>query len=373
LQAKVKRAEEEVDLREGFAALAARWKTLLLAALIGGIVFFAISKLLPKTYASAAIIYVQENSLMAGLQRQLPFPLPGKTGDQSGYLRSLLESASLRQAVLAQLSLEQKRQLAGRAATDEEKLDRNLADRISIKQDQNQAINIIAQAPNPQLAALLANALLDDLSGRIAASSSHSADFIGDKIKQTDKALQEAEGELLQFQQKNDVALIDEETKALVQQLSDFDSQLLQQDMELQQVSSELANGGDPARLIQLQVRKKSLDSSIGFLKGEIEKLRKKLADAPAVALHYARIQRNIAVLDKTYQILTEQYQLAMISQHGQGGDFQIIDRARPNSLPAAPRARVNGVFGALLGFLLGIILVLRKNGSRPLPAKHQE
>src|SRR4030067_1216828 len=116
--------------------------------------------------------------------------------------------------------------------------------------------------------------------------------------------------------------------------LAELDGRALGVEVQLREIESELANSGELNALVQLEVRKKALQESKQFLDARIEEIQRSMGELPVVTLRYARLQRNVVVLSKTYELLTEQYQLATISQHGEDGDYQIIDRARPVGAP---------------------------------------
>ena len=76
------------------------------------------------------------------------------------------------------------------------------------------------------------------------------------------------------------------------------------------------------------------------------------------MAADYARLERNIAVYSKTFEILNQQYQLERITQKGEDGDYQIVDRAQPDPKPVAPRKSTNAAVGGVLCFMLTAALI---------------
>jgi uncharacterized protein involved in exopolysaccharide biosynthesis len=159
------------------------------------------------------------------------------------------------------------------------------------------------------------------------------------------------------------VADIDEMSKEMIRQLGELDGRLIVLDQELQAVISELSNAGRMNVLVEQEVRRRALESSKEYLVARREELHKQLTKLPAVGAEYVRLQRDVMVLTKVFELLTEQYQLTSITQKGEDGDYQIIDRARPNHKKVAPRTMVNTALGGFLTFILaGIAINLREN-----------
>jgi uncharacterized protein involved in exopolysaccharide biosynthesis len=368
-------SSEDLDMDAITAPLRARWKLIVLGVVLGGAIAFGVSNMLPKTYQSSATIYVQQDSLMSGMLRQLPIQIgSGQAGDQSGYMMSLLQSDTILDRVATSLKLASNRDFTHGDQLEYDLFIKRLKDSVSVKQDKNGGILLSVDASKPALASDIANSMLDNLGRMVVNSSQRKADFVAARLDDTSADLHKSEDEMLKFQQQHDVAFVDEETKDVIKQLSDMEGNLLAQDMEIKRTDSELANGGDLNSLVALQVRKKSLESGRSLLGHRVEKLRGMLSKAPAVGLQYGRLARNIAMQTKKYELLEEQYQLAAISQHGKDGDYQVVDRARPKSRPVAPRMLLNTILGAMLGFALTATRAIRSaGGTAKLTEPHLE
>jgi uncharacterized protein involved in exopolysaccharide biosynthesis len=178
---------------------------------------------------------------------------------------------------------------------------------------------------------------------------------------------------MLVFAQHNDIAQIDEQTKGIIKQLGDLDARLLALDVELQDVASQLSNAGELNSLVDLEVRRKAIESSRSFILTQRDDLRAQLGHLPEVAVTYARLERKIVLLGKTYELLTQQYQLARITQQGEDGDYQIIDHARPELRPVAPRRGVLSVAGGALALVVACFgIILRRSEDRRKAARRR-
>ena len=359
----------EIDLGDVASRLMVRWRILLFTFIIGALAAFCVSSLLPKKYESCATIYAQQNSLSSSLLRDLPTGLISSGGGSSGYLGVLLRSDTMLRRVIYTLNLTKNRNFCQSKQIDIDKVIKRLKESVTVAENKNGSIDIVVRASNPKLAAKIANAILDNLGMLVSTGSERKTDFISEKLIEVNRKLHLAEDDLLRFQKKNDVASIDEETQSMITQLSELDAKSVASEMELREVNSELANSGELDTLVGLEVRKKSVESSKQYLDKRIAELQEKMSDVPAVAIQYARLQRKLSTLNKTYELLTEQYQLASISQHGEDGDYTVIDRARPVKEPVSPRRMLNTAIGGMIGLFIGAFAAVRANKS-PYPRR---
>lgn len=364
METKEREHEELVDLSDLVLPVLARWKLLLAMMVLGAIVAFAVSRSLPKTYQATAVVYPKQSRPGMDLLRGLPIAMGGDSGS-SGYLITVLQSETLRKSVMDKLRLASDRRFSeGKRMTTEDAL-AALKRMVDVKETRSGGITIVVQARNPYLAARIANALLDGLDRMVVRTSKRKADFISEKLADTSRDLEEAEDRLLAFQERNDIAVLDDETKGLIDQLTQLDSRLLVMDVDLQGVRSQLENAGELSDLVDLQVRLKALEASRQYVLETRERLQSRLVQLPAIAATYGRLKRNLAVLTKTYEVLTEQYQLARITQQGEDGDYQIVDRALPKTRKVAPRNMANAAVGGVIGGLFGLTVLTLHRPSR--------
>lgn len=364
METKERETDELVDFSGLVWPLFERWKLILLFALVGAAVGFGISRIIPKTYVAKALVYPKQSDTSSQLLRGLPISI-GSDRSYSGYILTLLQSETLLSSVADKLHLSAQRDFTfGKSLKPEEVLER-LRKQITVVENKNGSIQIAVKAANPYLAATIANSMLDRLDKMVIRTSRRKVDFILQKLEETTRDLQKAEDEMLAFQERYDVTAIEEQTTGLIDQLTGLDGRLLVIDVELEEVRSRLANSGELNSLIEDQVRQKALEASRKRIVEARSRLQEKMLALPSVAVKYGRLKRRIAVLSKTFELLTEQYQLARITQQGEDGDYQIIDRARPKTKKVAPRTLVNTAAGGFLGGLLGAVIVTWSRAAR--------
>lgn len=360
------RTSDEIDLIQMLAPLTARWKLLLVIGFLGCVGGFLYSRTLPRIYASSATIYVQQTQGAAGVLRNLPVSLGSSSGGTSyGYILTLLRSESLRKLAILKLKLlDDPKFTYSEKLTDIQALGR-LSKMVSVLDGKDGSIALGAEARDPDLAANIVNTMVDGLGKLVQTASTRKADFIEHKLNTTSNDLARAEEEMSKFMETHDVAMIDEQTKGMIQQLGELDIRLLDLDAKLQSLDSNLTNEGDLNRLVDKEVERKSLEQSRNYIAGERDKLKAQIDKLPEVGTQYIRIQRKITVLDKTFEMLTEQYQMARITQKGEDGDYQVIDRAWPNLRKVAPKTISICLMGGIAADAVVIVLIFLLDRSR--------
>ncbi|MCE5315052.1 MAG: GNVR domain-containing protein [Armatimonadota bacterium] len=360
--------EDEIDLALLAAPLIARWKPLLAIAVICSIVAFFCSRAFPKVYESKASLYVQQSSTTSSLLSKLPIAISGG-GSNNGYFVTILQSDALRKMTMSRLKLLSNPHFVGnRPATEIDGL-KALGKMVSVEESKNGAISVTVQARSPKLAANIANTLVDGLGRLVTTASARKSDFIEKRLQETARDMDKAEDDMCEFMQNNRVAAIDEQTQGMVAQLGQLDARLLDVDAQIQGINGNLASAGDLNDLVESEVQKKSLSKERDFVISERDKLNKQLENLPAVAVKYARIKRRVEVLNGTYQLLMEQYQMANIARKGEDGDYQIIDRAFPNPQKVAPSNLLNAIAGGMLGLFAASVVILFR--ARSTNRKH--
>ncbi|MEN6356357.1 MAG: GNVR domain-containing protein [Armatimonadota bacterium] len=346
--------DPEVDLREQVRKWRARWK-LLLAFILGGMALaFIYTKMQPNIYESKASLYVKSTSSTAGLLADLPIGLSqGSSG--SGYIIALLKSETMYRRVIVQLNLLQSHAFADRRVCNIPSAVEELSRSAMVHEEKDGTISLIVRSRSPELSAKIANAMVGNLGTMVITVSKKKTDFIQGKMTGTLRDLEKAENDLMIFQKRNSIASIDDQTKAMITELSELDSKLVELDVQQQDIRSQLANSGDLNDLVGLEVELKSLESSRSFLENKRTDLQKKLETLPQMGLEYMRLQRRVASLTKTYELLLQQYEMESISQRGEDGDYQIIDKAHPNKQKVAPSAARNAVLGGMIGLMVSM------------------
>ena len=352
------------------------WKLIVFATVLCALVAVAVTPLLPKKYDAHCTIFARSKSgMLSSLSLQLPgspLNLMASGSSSSDYLAAVLNSDIHAGRVARQLGLKYRPDFAGkrREILSDYRIAEKLKKCVIIMDDRRSSLRITAITRSPILSARIANEYALQLRGSVNTAGRKKRDFISRQLEETEKALDAAAKELKEFQDKSRAVDLDEQTKAAITSLADLQGELTAAQVELREVESDLRTGGDPAALAKLKSRRLALESRIEYLQGTIGNYEAQLAKLPTVAMHLARLKRNVEVQQKIYEIMTEQYQLANLSEESEDEMFEIVDPAVPAEKPCAPKTSVNLATGVLAGLVLGSVLAVRAERRRAYRAK---
>ncbi len=341
--------------------LLAHWKTILIISFCGAVLAYGISWIVPQKYESSATIYVHAEPLGASAMAASMLGIPLSNRNTAGYIMSVMEGRPMKRLVAQSLD-----------AADAKKL-RLSIDPLPIRVEEDQrrgCLVLVCRTYNPHLASKIANQVLDNLSTLMVSSSTHKTKYLAKRLEETQSELDKAGNDLRRFEEKNTLSMISQDTKPLIDRLTSIETELMVRDTSLRAMDSELATAVDPEVLLNLKVRRQAEQSARDYIAKQANELRQQVSTLPAIAQQYAVLQRRIAVLGKTFEILSQEYQTARLTQVGEDGDYEIIERAEPVFEPVSPRKFWTAVMGAVLAFLVTWSCLYVRTGTPGKSAK---
>ncbi len=235
--------EEEISLVDFIKVLRKRRAyiiTIFLLAIIGAYLF---SKISPKVYSAKAVILLpSEKGSSISTQLLQSLPVTGIVGLPSGiganYV-AILKSRSAAEYVVKKLNLE--KEYEGNSI---QQVITVLQKSVKINDTKENTIEITAEAKSPQLAADISNtyvSALKEIASRFMLSSAQREKaFLEKRLKETEKLLSEAESRLKAFQNRYKLISISDETKALIENMANIQSQKESTQIELSTVNSQI-------------------------------------------------------------------------------------------------------------------------------------
>lgn len=109
------------------------------------------------------------------------------------------------------------------------------------------------------------------------------------------------------------------------------------------------------ASILQLETNIKGYSAKINTLREVIGQYDRELEKLPGQGLELARLERQVAVDQNIYVLLTEKLEETKISEAGQKETVRVVDNAIEPEFPISPRKRLNLLLGAIIGLGLGI------------------
>lgn len=232
-----------------------------------------------------------------------------------------------------------------------------------VKETEEDLISISVEDEDPEMAAEIANAAVEELD-RInrevgMSSGQRTRVFIDKRLSESKDELDSIEQELKRFQETTTVIKLDDQSKAIIEAVSSVKGQILIKEVELKTLLS-FSTPENP---------------QVHTLKSQIDELRKQLASffdskkangdifiptgrLPALGYQYAKLLRDAKAQAAVYEFLTQQHEMAKIEEAKDTPTVQIIDHARPPQRKAKPKRAVIVVLMTVLAFLLSIFSI---------------
>jgi capsule polysaccharide export protein KpsE/RkpR len=350
-----------------------RRRTLLRAALVAMLVSTLLAFILPATYTSTAELMPPDSqsstgaAMMAALAGKSGAGLAGMATDLLGLKSSgalfmgVLRSETAQDRVIEQFNL--KKVYGKRRLIDaRQKLDDNTA----VSEDKKSGIiSISVSDHNPQRAAAMANAYIDQLNSLIAQLSTSAAHrehmFLEERLKVAKTDLDRAANDLAQFSSKNNTLDIQTEGKAMLDAASTLAGQLVVAQSELEGLRQIYSDGNARVKAMNARVTelRKQLDRLGGTQNGAgknedpaAPNLPGGLAlkspstlsssvgksipfptihNLPLLGAKYSDYYRNAKIQETVFELLTEQNELAKVEEAKETPSVKVLD---PGAVP---------------------------------------
>src|SRR5690349_21149227 len=324
-------------------------------------------------------------AMMAAMAAKAGGGLAGVAGDLLGLKSSgalfigVLRSQTSQDRLIQQFDL--RRVYGTRLIVDARtRLDEN----TSISEDRKSGIiSISVTDHNPQRAAALANAYVDELNSLVTDLSTSSAHrervFLEERLKVAKRDLATAVNELAQFSSKNNTLDIQQEGKAMLDAAGTIAGEMIAAQSQLEGLRQIYTDNN--SRVRSLQARVASLRKQLEKLGGKQEdgdnvaapkgghtgEQAAETASMPYPSIHslpllgakYADYYRRAKIQETVFELLTEQYELAKVEEAKETPSVKVLDPAlKPERKSFPPRLLVMflGTFLALSVCVVGVV-----------------
>jgi len=115
-------------------------------------------------------------------------------------------------------------------------------------------------------------------------------------------------------------------------------------------------------QIFSLKTMHESLGAKEKSLKEVIDKYNQKLSGLPQKSIELIRLERDVQVNSKIYEMVKERYEEIKIREAGQTGMVRIVDRAIPPLYPVLPKVKLNLVLGILFSLFFGFGLAFARS-----------
>ena len=339
---------EELSLLDIFMIVwRGKWLIICITFLFGAAsVFTALS--LPLTYRAECRILTQKGGSsfggLAGIADLVGFSSISSSGQM---IVGLLKGNSVVDAIIDKFNLMQELSIDIRTAARA-----TVLGGLETYEDSRSGIlNIAYIDKNPQRAADMANAFVDELQKRLRELSVTDAQqrmrFFESQLMQAQQELNTAESELINYQQSRGVIAFESQTGAILASINSLRNRIAAKNVEISTLSSYARRDNPRLRLAQseLDARTKELkkredeqqraDRWSGHTSGD---LLSSIGQVPELGIEYQRYMRNLRFATAKYELMLRQYENARLSEANDLSTIMILDRATPPDSKYGPR-----------------------------------
>lgn len=323
---------------------------------------------LPNIYTAKTLILPaqQDRGLMSAMLSQLGgfASLAGGVGTTIGgpttadLYASMLNSEAVKDPIIDRFRLMQ-------IYNDKYRTDayKDLDKRVVVSSGKKDGIiTITVDDTDPKRAAAMANAYVEEL-GHLtlrldAAGAGQNRSFLEERLAKAKADLSKAEENLKTFQAKNKAIDVSAQAEATIKGVADLRAQLAVQEVQLATYRRQFTDSSQEV---------KNLITSVSNLRAQIAKLEgvgdgsaiPTVGSIPNIGQEYVRLLREFKIQESLVDILTKQYEMAMISEAKDVTPFQVIQRAKVPERKSKPKRLKIVVVVCLLSLVGSCVSVL--------------
>ncbi len=370
--------ESEINILD-YLRILIKWKKLIISNVVIVTIFAAIiSLLMPKTYLSTAVLMPpvsQSGISMLGALSNLPFGGLGIGGEapESQTFLAILKSRTVMEIVVNTLNL-----IEIYEADDIEEAVKNLREVVSFEIEDEGTIRISASARTSwlsdeeeentvrHLASNIANYFVSELDRVNKELKTEQAKFqrlfIEKRYKDNIEDLKKAEDKYKDFQEKNKMIALVEQTKVAIEAAATIKAQILANEVRLGVMSGTLSSSHPEIERIrreieELQQQLKEMDYGVKVGQSNDNKLFPVFSEVPDLGIQVARLQREVEIQNTLFTFLTQQYEEAKIQEAKNTPTVQVLDKAvRPEEKFKPMRALIV-ITSSLITLMFSIFL----------------
>lgn len=358
--------DDEIDLLELLIVLV-RHKWLVIGLPVAtGILAMLISLTMTPIFTSTATIMPpqQQSSGISAMLGSLG-GLAGAAGGIAGLKNpndlyvGFLESRTIADTLITRFKLQQRFETS--TMDDTRKALAGISTMSNGKKDG--MISVTVNAPDPQFAADLANAYVDELDNMTQTMALTEAAqrrlFFEKQLKEARDQLSDAEVALRTTQEKTGMIQPEAQVQAIIGNVAQLRGTIAAKEVQINAMRT-FATGQNPdlqraqqelsglrVQLAKLERSQPSKGSDFMVTTGNI----------PAVGVEYVRSLRNVKYYETIFELLAKQFELAKIDEAKDSALIQVLDKAVPAERKSKPSRALITLAGAFAGGMLGIIL----------------
>ena len=361
-----------------------RWRRLILGLAAGlTVVTTVVMFLKPNIYTArgSILLEVAENGSAGDLLGQLSMFAGVSSQTPAGeiYL-AILQSNRVAEAIVDQLGFVDRFEIEG--STSQERVEKAvvlLNQKVRFVNSERVVLRVVAHDADPELAAEIVNAYLDELAAAnqnmSLSRTRRTRKLVEGALVDTREELEVTRGNLREFQREHGAFSLDEQARATLGLIAQLQAELMAAETERSALSGFRRNEG--SGLQNLDLRIDALTSQISGLVGNLsgsdsesesendqstrnsESYLLSLAEIPDLTEAYTRIVMDLEVQQAKYTVLATKLEQTKIEESQSVPSFEILDRAERPYRKSGPNRKLFVLSALFAGLLAGALLAV--------------
>ncbi|OGW56945.1 MAG: hypothetical protein A3D21_05155 [Nitrospirae bacterium RIFCSPHIGHO2_02_FULL_42_12] len=276
---------------------------------------------------------------------------------------AILKSQTLKEAIVSRLNLIN----AFRVKTKEEAASK-LNGMVEISKTREGLISISLENKDPELAATLANAFVEELDrtnkNMVMTSGRRMRFFVEERLKIARIEVDKAEETIRSFQERNKALKLDDQSRAVFEAVGTLKGQLLAKEVELQTLLSYATPNNPQAEILKTQIEELKekiveLEEGKGLSTNPASKdIFIPTSKFPNLSLQYARLLRDTKVQQTLYELLIQQYEMARIQEAKDTPTVQVLDVAKVPEKSSKPNRKQIILVSTITAIFFSIFMI---------------
>lgn len=225
-------------------------------------------------------------------------------------------------------------------------------------------ITVSAEDKDPELAAAIANAaveelqrLMQDLAITVAAQQRL---FLEEQLKEIQLSLIKAEEDLKRYQEETGILSAPAQASSLMGAIANLQAQIRSREIRLTALRSFATTQNPETQRLQAELE--GLRSQLKKLETQAEKSKEDLSsislkELPQANVEYLRRLRDVSFYETLNRMILNQYEQAKMAEAQEAMVVQVVDPAVPPELKYKPKRRLMVAIAGVLGLFLSIFL----------------
>ncbi|MBN1541101.1 hypothetical protein JW992_03075 [candidate division KSB1 bacterium] len=357
-----------------------RWLIVRNAA-ITAILVALVSIFIPPKYIAIATLMPQSEQMRSGMSNVfsemavpgLKIPVQAPTSE---LFVEILKSRTLNSRVLARKFKVQNDSLSLYRYLKYPSIEIGLykfSDVVAFNVSSQGLISIVVTLSNPQLAADVANAFVEELDRvnreKSVSRAKSSRIYIEEQLAETEGKLAAAAEQLARYQQQHRTVALEDQTRASIEQAGDLKGRILAQEIHIGVLLKSM-RPENPV-VVQAQRELEALEQRYQEIqksdssKADFLDLFPPISDLPQVGVDLALLMRDVRAQQTVWELLNQQYYQAKIEEARTTPTVQILDPAVPPPIASSPRKKHLVMVMTGLCIVLNILFIIGKNAFK--------